>query len=189
VNAPSCRATFPAQSLTAYWLGELDGPAEAEFEEHLFGCDDCTRRLHALAQVGEGVKRLSREGNVQAILPAPFVKRLLELGVRVREYRVQSGGSVMCTITPEDDLVLAHLHAPLNDVRRLDVVLHDKSADARMRIEDVAFDPLADEVVMLPNAVQLRQVAYLTLHVTLLAVDPAGERAIGEYTFNHSPHA
>jgi hypothetical protein len=180
--------TFPAQSVTAYWLGELDGPAEAEFEEHLFGCADCAGRLNAIAQLGEGVKRLSREGKTHAILPAPFVKRLQELGVRVREYRVQSGGSVMCTITPQDDLVLAHLHAPLQDVQRLDVVLHDRSADARVRIEDVAFDPLAGEVVMLPNAAQLRQVAFMTLHVTLLAVDPAGERAIGEYTFNHSPH-
>jgi hypothetical protein len=180
--------TYTAQSLTAYWLGELDGPAEAEFEEHLFGCADCTGRLNTLAHLGEGVKRLSREGNVHAILPAPFVKRLQELGVRVREYRVQPGGSVMCTITPQDDLVLAHLHAPLQDVQRLDVLLHDMSANERVRIEDVAFDPLADEVVMLPNAAQLRQVAFMTLHVTLLAVDPAGERTIGEYRFNHSPH-
>jgi hypothetical protein len=189
MNAPSCRETFPAQTLTAYWLGELEGPAESGFEEHLFGCDACTDRLHDLAQLGEGVKRMVREGNVSAILTATFVKRLQALGVRVREYRVPAGGSVMCTITPQDDLVLAHLHAPLHNVQRLDVVLHDVSADTRVRIEDVAFDASADEVVLLPNATKLRQVTFLTLQVKLLAVDPAQERVIGEYTFNHSPHA
>ena len=189
MNAPSCRETFPAQTLTAYWLGELDGPAESGFEEHLFGCAACAGRLHALAQLDEGVKRIARDGNVRAILTAPFVKRLQDLGVRVREYRVHAGGSVNCTITPQDDLVVAHLHAPLQDVQRLDLVLHDLSDDTPVRIEDVAFDPSADEVVMLPNAAQLRKVTYATLQVKLLAVDPARERVIAEYTFNHSPHA
>lgn len=189
MNAPSCRVTFPAQTLTAYWLGELDGPAESEFEEHLFGCTACTERLHALAQLGEGVRRITRDGNVRAILTAPFVKRLQDLGVRVREYRVPAGGSVMCTLTPQDDLVVAHLHVSLQDVQRLDLVLHDVTEDTHVRIEDVAFDPSADEVVMLPNVAQLRQVTTATLQVKLLAVDPARERVLGEYTFNHSRHA
>jgi hypothetical protein len=188
MNAASCAVSFPAQTLTAYWLGELDGPAEGEFEEHLFGCAGCTARLHALASLGAGVKRLARGGDVHAVLPGSFVERLKALGVRVREYRVRPGGSVMCTVTPDDDLVLAHLHAPLHDVSRLDLVLHDVTQDARTRIEDVAFDPLAGEVVMLPNVSQLRQVAFMTLRVKLLAVEDAAERVIGEYTFNHSPH-
>ena len=38
-----------------------------------------------------------------------------------------------CTVTPEDDLVVAYLHAPLRDVRRLDLLIHDATAgnDAR----------------------------------------------------------
>lgn len=189
MKAPSCRVTCPAETLTAYWFGELDGPAESQFEEHLFDCVACIERLHGLAQLGEGVRRITRDGNVQAILTAPFVKRLQELGVRVREYRVRPGGSVSCTVTPQDDLVVAHLHAPLQDVQRLDVVLHEVPEDMPVRIEDVAFDPSADAVVMLPNVTQLRQVISATLHVKLLAVDSARERVIGEYTFNHSRHA
>jgi hypothetical protein len=188
MNAPSCRVTYPAQTLAAYWLGELDGPAEGEFEEHLFGCVACTERLQALVRLGEGVRRVMRDGNFRAILPSPFVKHLQELGVRVREYRVQPGGSVECTVTPQDDLVLAHLHAPLHDVQRLDLIVHDVSHGTPVRIEDVAFDPTADEVVMLPNTAQLRHVTFATLQVKLLAVEPGRERVIGEYTFNHSPH-
>jgi Putative zinc-finger len=189
MNAPSCSDTFPTQTLTAYWLGELDGPTESEFEEHLFGCTACTERLHALQQLGEGVRRITRDGNVPAILTAPFVKRLQDLGVRVREYRLQAGGSVMCTVTPQDDLVVAHLHAPLQDVQRLDVVMRDLPEGTQVRIEDVAFDPTADEIVMLPQVTQLRQVAFATVRVKLVAVDTAHERVIGEYTFNHSRHS
>jgi hypothetical protein len=189
MSATSCHATYPAQTLTAYWLGELDGPAEAELEEHLFGCAACTERLYTVAQLGEGVRRVMREGNVRAILTVPFVKHLRTLGLRVREYRVQAGGSVECTVTPHDDLVLAHLRAPLHDVQRLDLIVHDVSHDTSVRVEDVAFDSSADEVVMLPNTEHLRHVAFATLRVRLLAVEPGPERVIGEYTFNHSPHA
>ena len=155
MNTPPCKLTIPAQTIAAYWLGELDDGLEAEFEEHLFACEGCTVLLDALARLSEGIRRVTREGNVSAILPAPFVRRLRDVGLRVREYRLQAGGSVACTIAPEDDLVLAHLHAPLQDVERLDVVFHDVSANSRTRVEDVAFDPTAGEVVMTPPAVGL----------------------------------
>jgi hypothetical protein len=186
MNAPTCHAIFPEQTLASYWLGELETAAEADLEEHLFGCAACSARLQALARLGEGVKRLMRDGNVRAILSAPFVKHLQELGVRVREYRVPAGGSVECTVTPQDDLVLAHLHAPLNDVQRLDLIVHDVAHGASERVEDVAFDPTADAIVMLPNTAALRHLTSATLRVQLLAVEPGLERVIGEYTFNHS---
>lgn len=109
--------------------------------------------------------------------------------MKVREYRVRPGGSVMCTVAPEDDLVVAHLHAPLHDVQRLDILVHDLPQDARARIEDVAFDRNREEVTMLPSTAWLRHLSFATQHVKLLAVDEAGERVLGEYTFNHSPYS
>lgn len=187
MSSTSCVVATPPQTLTAYWLSELDTPVESELEEHLFGCAACTERLRVLAQLGDGVKRMTRDGRIHAIFTAPFVKQLQDLGLRVREYRVRPGGSVMCTVAPQDDLVLAHLHAPLHDVQRLDILVHDLPQDTRMRIEDVAFDPTADEVVMLPNVAQLRQLTFATQHVKLLAVESDGERVIADYTFKHSP--
>jgi hypothetical protein len=189
MNAPSCSASYPTQSLVAYWLGELDGPAESELEEHLFGCATCTERMNGVAYLSEGVRRVMRGGGLRAVLTAPFVKHLQALGLRVREYRMQAGGSVECTVTPQDDLVLAHLHAPLHDVQRLDLIVYDAAHDRSTRVEDVAFDPTADEIVMLPNTEHLRHLTFATLEVKLLAVEPDGERVIGEYRFNHSPHA
>lgn len=182
----SCRIDFPTATLVGYWLGELDGAAEAQLEEHLFACAHCSDRLDELVQLGKAVCDITRSGDVQAITTPAFVKRLQRAGVRVREYRMQPGGSVMCTVTSQDDLVIAHLHAPLRDVQRLDVVLHDLTAGKIERLDDVAFDPVADEIILTPSMAELRQLDVATLRVELLAIDAAGERVIGEYTFNHS---
>jgi hypothetical protein len=179
---------FPAQSLTSYWLGELDDRAQLELEEHLFGCAACTQRLQTLVQLADGVRALARGGNVRAILTAPFVLRLQALGVRVREYRLSAGGSVNCTAGPEDEMIVAHLQAPLHDVERLDLVMHDPDQAAPIRLSDIAFDPTSNEVVMLSNTVQLRERSFATFRAQLIAVEPDRERVIGEYTFNHSPY-
>lgn len=189
MSSVSCRVDLPHEALMAYWLGELDDSREAELEEHLFGCAKCTERLRALALLGDGIRQATREGRIHAVITAAFVKQLQALGLSVREYRVRPGGSVMCTVAPQDDLLVAHLHASLHDVQRLDVLVHDLRQDTRARIEDVAFDPNGDEVVVLPNTAQLRQLSFTTQHVKLLAVENAGERVIGEYTFDHSPYS
>lgn len=189
MSSQSCRITFPTESLIGYWLGEMDGARESELEEHLFACAECTERLRSVAVLGRGIRQALREGRLHAVLTPSFVRRLQELGLKVREYRVRPGGSVMCTVAPEDDLVVAHLHAPLHDVQRLDILVHDLPQDARARIEDVAFDRNREEVTMLPSTAWLRHLSFATQHVKLLAVDEAGERVLGEYTFNHSPYS
>ena len=128
----TCTAPVPVTTLIAYWLGELDGSRdepphdrenelartreaetersqEAEIEEHLFACEGCGARLREIVQLGEGIKRVTRAGGVHAVLTAEFIRRLQQSGMQVREYRLQPGGSVNCTVAPEDDLVIAHL--------------------------------------------------------------------------------
>jgi len=188
MRSASCTTPVPVARLTAYWLGELDAADESELEEHVFGCAECGSRLRHLVQLGDGIKRAIRDGNLYAVLTAPFIRRLQEAGVRVREYRLQPGDSVLCTVKPDDDLVVAHLHAPLQNVHRLDVVFHDVTAGTSWRFEDVAFDPAADEVVLAPNVTELRRFTFVTQRVQLFAVENATERVIGEYTFNHSPY-
>jgi hypothetical protein len=184
----TCTAPTPVTDLIAYWVGELDGARETGLEEHLFGCETCSARLGQIVQLGQGIKRVTSAGGVHAVLTAEFIRRLQESGMRVREYRLQPGGSVNCTVAPEDDLVIAHLHARLTDVQRLDLVLDDVTSGAHWRAEDVAFDPAADEVVMATNVTELRQLGVATLRAHLLAVEKGNERTIGEYTFNHSPY-
>jgi hypothetical protein len=180
----ACAAVAP--ELAAYWLGELDGEREAELEEHLFGCEACSARLRELVRVGKGIKGAMRAGQVPAVVTAAFIRRLQASGLRVREYRLQPGGSVNCTVAPDDDLVIAHLHAPLKDVQRLDFLLDDVTSGIRWRAEDVAFDSSSNEVVFLPDVAGLRDITAATLRAQLLAVDRGAERVIADYTFNHS---
>jgi hypothetical protein len=189
MSPASCTAPTPAATLTDYWLGELDGARDAELEEHLFGCEACSALLRDLMRLGEGIKHAMRAGRVPAVLTAAFIRRLQESGMRVREYRLQPGGSVNCTVAPDDDLVIAHLHAPLAGVQRLDLLFDDVTTGVRWRAEDVAFDASSDEVVVLPDVAGLRQLAFATQRVQLLAVERATERVIADYTFNHSPYA
>ncbi|HKE96916.1 MAG TPA: hypothetical protein VKB34_21595 [Povalibacter sp.] len=186
MNKPSCRTTFPTGTLIAYWLAEPDDAAAAEFEEHLFACAECGERLGRLVQLSEGIRKATRDGNLHAVLTPAFVRRLRESGLSVREYRLEPGGSVACTVTPDDDLVVAHLRVPLHDVQQLDMVVHDLTAGTRHRLQDVAFDPAANEIVLAPNVTELRLLTVVTQRVELFAVQGAGEHVIGEYTFNHS---
>ena len=187
MSSVACAVPTPVTALLAWWLGELEGGRESELEEHLFGCESCGARLRQLMQLGDGIRRVTRSGSVHAVLTAEFIRRLRESGMRVREYRLHPGGSVNCTVASEDDLVIAHLHAPLAEVQRLDMVVDDDTSGAHWRAEDVAFDPAADEVVMAPSVVELRRLGVTVQRVQLLAVEQGNERVIGAYTFNHSP--
>ena len=106
--------------------------------------------------------------------------------MRVREYSLDPGGSVACTVTPDDDLVVAYLHAPLRDVRRLDVLI-DNTTSGKHRVNDVAFDPAANGLVAVTSTSYLRTLGHSQHRVRLVAVDGVDERVIGDYTFNHSP--
>ncbi|MCG6954219.1 MAG: hypothetical protein LJE90_17765, partial [Betaproteobacteria bacterium] len=57
----------------------------------------------------------------------------------------------------------------------------------RWRDEDVAFERAAGEVLLLPAAAKLRKMPAHIWRMQLVAVDEAGERALAEYSFDHTP--
>jgi hypothetical protein len=190
VSTTRCREPLGFETLVAYWLGELATDAEAAVEAHWFGCAHCTAQLAALVRLASGIRAAVREGHVRAVVTPDFLRRMHGQGMRIREYRVPPGGSVACTIRADDDAVAGHLEADLACIARLDVVERLDLGDGRVtqwRIEDVPFDPAAGAVVSLPSAADLRTMAAHTLHVQLVAVDPHGERALGDYRFVHTP--
>jgi len=168
-------------TLVDYWFGDLPREQEAAFEEHLFGCDECTTKLAELVALGGAVRAAWREGAVRAVISRALFEAMKKADLRLHEYSMGPGGRVNCTITASDDFVVSRLSAPLADVRRVDLV-----TDAG-RFEDVPFDAAAGEVLMCPAPGALKRSGKFTLHVRLLAVDDAGERALGDYTFEHSP--
>ena len=181
---PAC--AVPLQDVVAYWLDELDAAAGQRFEEHYFECAACSARLAELAAMSTAIRGELLQGRFGFVLPAAFVRRVKAAGLRVREYSLAPGASVDCTVTPDDDLVAAYLHAPLAGVRRLDVVVDDPLL-GRARACDVAFDPAAPSIAAVPSVAFLRTLRHHEQRVQLVAVDGVDERVIGDYAFKHYP--
>jgi hypothetical protein len=175
-----------AQELLAWWLRELDERDDARLDEHLLACPECSGRLRAIVDLGAGIRREGLRGGFGCVLPVPFIERLKTAGLRVREYDLEPGGSVACTVTRDDDLVVSYLRAPLRDVGRLDLIMHDPTVGT-LRLSDVAFDPTADRIAVMPDIVHLRTLGPSQHRMQLVAIDGVDERVLADYTFDHSP--
>jgi len=178
--------TLQTQELTEYWLGELDEAREQRVDEHLFACAACSSRLSALVDLGSAIRRTFVEGWLSIVLPEQFLRRIKDAGFQVREYDLPAGGSVNCTITPDDDFVVSYLHAPLQGVKRLDVLIDDATS-GKHRANDVAFDPAAGGLVTMTSTAYVKSLKVSQQRVQLVAVDGVEERVVADYTFNHTP--
>lgn len=182
-----CLASIEHESLVQYWLGELDESREATFEEHLFGCAHCTARLQELVVIADGIRALIRNGTVRGVVSHDFLERLARHGLHLREYPVAQGGSVNCTVAPDDDLIVSRLHAPLAGVTCLDLVVSDKEGVELERLRDIQFDALTGEIIYIPNTAYIRTLPATTISMQLIAMDNASPIQVGVYTFTHAP--
>jgi hypothetical protein len=83
-------------------------------------------------------------------------------------------------------LLVSHLSAPLLGVTRLDAVFSRALAPGQQsRLKDIPFDAASGEVLFAPKLTEVRELPSHEMVVRLLAVDAAGEREIGHYTFRH----
>jgi hypothetical protein len=183
----TCSSPIDFETLVAYWLDEVPEKREAMLEEHLFGCAHCTRRLEVLAALASGVRAAVQDGKVTMVVSEPFIEAMQQTGLRLREYRLEPGGSVNCTIRADDDAVVSRLRAPLAGVTRLDLVRMRGGSESDERAADVPFDAETGEVIVIPSAAWLKTMPAFTMRMRLIAVDEAGEKQIGDYTFDHSP--
>ena len=99
-------------------LGVTAGEAgEEAIERHLLDCAHCSAELERLLDLAGDVRALMRAGRVRAVLGQSFVRRLVDAGMRVREYRMDPGGSVECTVAPDDGGPRqAHIVLPIANV-------------------------------------------------------------------------
>jgi hypothetical protein len=183
VSVP-CSRPIGWAALLDYWLDRE--PPDERVEEHLLACDSCSGRLRELAALGEGVRRLARDGAVEMVVTPSFLARAAQQGLRTREYHVPPGGRVDCTVTREDDLLVTRLQGDFKGVSRLDVVAQTEGGP-EIRIEDVPFGPDAAELIVAQAMPAMRRLGAGRHRFRLVARDPGGERLIGEYTFDHTP--
>jgi hypothetical protein len=183
----TCRNPIGFETLVAYWLGEVPEKREATLEEHLFACAHCSRQLEQLVALAAGVRAAVEGGRVSMVVSGHFVESMKQAGLRLREYRLEPGGSVNCTIRAEDDAVVSCLRAPLAGVNRLDVVSVLGGGEPEVRLTDVPFDAEAGELLVVPSAAWLKTMPAFTMRMRLIDVGEKGEAPLGEYTFIHSP--
>lgn len=187
MSRPTCAAPVPFAALIDYWLGDLDAAREEDVERHLFACGECCATLERIAELAGGIRALVRRGDVTAIVSAAFVEALGAAGLRLREYRVPRGGSVHCTVAPDDDLLISRLQAPLAGVERLDLVVIEGEGAAPERLADIPFSAGSGEVVLVPRVDRIRRQQATTSKMQLVAVEQGRDRVLGEYLFIHTP--
>lgn len=187
MNRSACATPVPFAALVDYWLGDLDAAREEQVERHLFACGACCATLERVADLVGGIRALVRRGAIAAAVTPEFVEALSRAGLRLRQYAVPRDGSVHCTVAPDDDLLISRLQAPLAGVERLDVVHIEGEGAPPQRLLDVPFSETANEVVLVPRIDRIRALRESTATIRLVAVEPGGERVLGEYRFIHAP--
>ena len=185
MSAPGCSTPISDDALVDYWFDELAANEEERIEEHLLGCAVCSRRLDRLVTLGAGIRAAFRNGAVGAVISPALLDLMKRDGLRFREYPVGPGESVNCTISAADDAVVSRLRVNLAGASRIDLELQSELGAARLT--DIPFEPSADEVLFCPPAAHLKQAPAYVQRIRLIAVDESGERAIGDYTFVHTP--
>jgi len=93
---------------------------------------------------------------------------------------------VVCTVTPDDDLLVGHIEGDFRGISRLDLVWLGHGESER-RIHDVPVNPEAGELILVQSMPVMRALGAARARLRLLAQEPQGERLVGEYTFNHTP--
>ncbi len=186
-HTTDCSNPIEAEVLSDYWLAALPSVEAEAVEEHLFACDGCARRLQHVIAMAEGIRNLAREGSLQIVVSDAFLRRAAEEGLRVRQYAPPRGGSVQCTVTAEDDILIGRLAVNLGRARRIDVSICDGSGVEQLRMRDIPANPNVGEVILQESITFIKDAPTTTMIVRLVDVDDAGgERLLGEYTFNHT---
>lgn len=181
-----CDHPLELATLVDYWFGDSSAAEEERVEEHLMACEACSRRLRALVALGDGVRRAARNGLVAVVVTRTYLEAAAREGLRTREYRAAPGDRVDCTVTPDDDLLVARLRADLTGVSRLDVVM-DWEGRPEARLEDVPVAVETGEVIVAQPMPAVRALGPTLIRMRLVAREPDGERPLGTYTFAHTP--
>ncbi len=183
----NCANPIEATVLADYWLAALPAAEEEAVEEHLFQCDDCGARLREVIALAHGLRNLAREGSLQIVVSDKFLRRAAEEGLRVREYAPPQGGSVQCTVTAEDDILIGRLAADLKGAKRVDLSICDERGVEQSRMRNIPVNPSEGRVIVQESITFAKAAPTSKMILRLLNVDEAGdEKLLGEYTFNHT---
>ena len=183
----NCLNPIDAAMLADYWIAALPESEEESIEQHLFTCDDCGARLREVMALADGVRSLAREGSLRMTVSDAFLKHAAGEGLRIREYAPPRGGRIECTVTAEDDFLIARLTADLSGAKRVDLCICDGLGVEQLRMPDIPVHVGANSVLYQESITYAKASSSNRMIARLVALDDeGGERLLGEYTFNHT---
>jgi len=186
-NEGRCSNVIDAAVLADYWLSALTAADEEAVEQHLFDCDVCGARLREVIALAEGVRKLAGDGSLRMVVSDAFLKRAAVEGLRIRQYDPPPGGSVQCTVTAEDDILIGRLAANLSGAKRVDLSLCDERGVEQLRLPDIPINPTSGGVLLQESITFAKAAPNHKMIARLVAIEESGdERLLGEYTFNHT---
>jgi anti-sigma factor RsiW len=183
----ACGDPIGAAVLVDYWLGVLPPAAEQAVEEHLLSCDACGDGLREVIALSGSLRALARSGALQVVVTDRLLTQATESGLRVREYAAAQGDAIQCTVTADDDLLVARLAADLTGASRVDLSWCDPRGVELVRMADIPVRADAGSVICQQSITWSKASPSVSMTARLLAVDVRGEeRLLGEYTFHHT---
>jgi hypothetical protein len=186
-DSPKCARPIDPAMLADYWIGFMTGPDEEAIEEHLFECDHCGHRLRQVIVLSDGIRKLAREGSLRMVVSDVFLQRAAESGIAVREYNIPAGGSVECTVTAEDDILIGRVAANLSGARRVDMCICNENGVEQLRLPDIPVHSGRTSVAFQESITFLKSAPSMKMVMRLVTLDDKGsEQLLGEYTFNHT---
>lgn len=185
-SLPDCASPLTGETLLDYWMAVLDEGAEAAIEAHLFECDSCGDRLRAIIAFADALRDVARSGSLRVIVSDHFVRQARDDGRTVREYTPPRGGFMACTVSADDDFLIARLVADLAGVARVDLRFCDAEGLERGRMTDVPMDAAAGAVLYHESITFAKGAPDDIMVLQLLAVEADGERVLGEYEMHHT---
>jgi anti-sigma factor RsiW len=182
-----CAEPIDAAVLMDYWLGALPSADEEAVEAHLIGCDSCGDRLRGTIALGDALRSLARSGSLLVVTSDQFLKHAARAGQRIREYSAHHGGAVQCTVSADDDFLVARLAADLTAAARVDLSWCDEKGVEFVRMPDIPVRGDAGRVICQQSITLAKASPSNTLIARLVAVDEqGGQRLLGEYAFHHT---
>jgi hypothetical protein len=182
-----CQAPIDQAVLTDYWLALLPPSEDERVETHLLACDACGERVRGIIQLSEALRELARSGALRVVVAEEFITHAIAGGRRVRQYTLAPGQTVPCTISADDEFLVARLAADLSGTARVDLSFCDPRGVERHRMDDIPVRTDGRGVIFQESTVFAKAAPSSTMTARLLAVSEDGrERLLGEYTLQHT---
>jgi Putative zinc-finger len=193
MTTAACAESPALSELVDYAIGELPDDRQAAFEEHVFACESCSRRLESVFALGRAIAESVTQSATPVAVSGSTVAALGARGRRIREYRIAAGDTVACTIAPEDDWVAVQLEGIPDgvDAVRMDVQVLDRSlsVSAARQMDDLPVDAASRAAIFIVPGPVVRAYPRSQWVMTLHARQGDDPVVIGPFTMEHTPWA